>query len=127
MNIESWLEANFGESASIQFSIVALVVYVLYVVAAWKIFTKAGRPGILSIIPIVNIVVIVRIAGYSGWLVLLYLIPIVNVIFNFLLSIRLGERFSKGVFFSIVWLWLLPFVGYFVLGYGRATYREIPR
>lgn len=124
MDFETWLEANANDSATFTLTVAIVALYVLYIIAAWKIFTKAGRPGILSIIPIVNLIVLIRITGYSGWLVLLYLIPIVNVIFNFFLAIRLGERFSKGVFFSIFWLWLLPIIGYFVLGYGQAKYRQ---
>ena len=34
-----------------------LVIYVLSVIAMWKIFTKAGKPGWASLIPIYNIVV----------------------------------------------------------------------
>ena len=33
-----------------------LVIYVLSVIAMWKIFTKAGKPGWASLIPIYNIV-----------------------------------------------------------------------
>lgn len=106
------------------YSIIAVVFYVLWVVAAWKVFSKAGYPGILALIPIVNVIVLVRIAGYSGWLALLYLVPIVNIVFSILVSIRLGERFGKGVFFSLLLLWLFQFIGFFVLGFGDARYRR---
>jgi len=106
-------------------SVVAIVYYVLLVVAAWKMFAKAGYPGILALIPIVNLIVIVKIAGYSGWLVLLYLIPIINIVFAILVALRLGGSFGKGGFFSILWLWLFPVVGYFILGYGGARYQRI--
>ena len=56
--------------------LIALVFYVLVVIGLWKVFTKAGYPGILAIIPIVNVVFLVKIAGMSGWLALLYLIPV---------------------------------------------------
>jgi len=105
-------------------SVVLIAYYVLLVVAAWKMFSKAGYPGILALIPIVNLIVIVKIAGYSAWLVLLYLIPIVNVVFAILVALRLGGNFGKGGFFSILWLWLFPVIGYFILGYGSAQYRR---
>lgn len=104
------------------YGVVAVVFYVLWAVAAWKVFSKAGYPGILALIPIVNLIVLVKIAGYSGWLVLLYLIPIVNLVFTILVALRLGERFGKGAFFSIFWLWLFQFIGFFVLGFGSAGY-----
>lgn len=105
--------------------LIAFIVYLLLVIALWKVFKKAGRPGILSLIPIVNLIVLLRIAGYSGWLVLLYLIPIVNLIFAIFVAVRLGESFGKGGFFSVLWLWLFPIIGYFILGFGESRYRRV--
>ena len=105
-------------------SIAVFAFYVLIAIALWKVFSKAGHPGILAWIPIVNLIVLLKIAGYSAWLVLLYLIPIVNFVFAIFVAIRLGERFGKGGFFSLLWLWLFPVIGYFVLGFGQARYRR---
>lgn len=107
---------------SVGMSIAILAFYILTAIAMWKVFSKAGYPGILAWIPIVNVILLVKIAGYSGWLVLLYLIPIVNVVFAILVAIRLGERFGKGVLFSVLWLWLFQVIGLFVLGFGEARY-----
>lgn len=103
---------------------VAFVVYVLYVIALWRVFSKAGYAGILAIIPIVNAFVLVKIAGYSGWLTLLYIIPIVAFVFHFFVSLRVGERFGKGTLFSIVLLWIFSIIGFFILGYGDAKYTK---
>jgi hypothetical protein len=101
---------------------VMLAVYVLVVVGLWKVFTKAGYPGILAIIPIVNTIFIVKIAGFSGWMTLLYLIPIVNIVFAIIVAIKLGANFGKGGAFSFFLLWLFPFIGYLILGFGGAKY-----
>lgn len=106
-------------------SVVALVFYALFVVASWKMFTKAGYAGILSLIPIVNLIVIVKIAGYSGWMVLWYIIPIANIVMAFFVALRLGANFGKGGAFSFFLLWLFPIVGYFIIGLGSATYRRV--
>lgn len=103
----------------------AIVVYVLVAIALWKVFAKAGYAGILAWIPIVNVIILVRIAGYSGWLALLYLIPIVGWIFAIFVAIRLGERFGKGALFSLLLLWLFSLIGYFVLGFGSSRYRRV--
>ena len=76
--------------------VIALVWYVLVAVALWRVFDKAGYPGILAIIPIVNVFVLVKIAGYSAWLGLLYLIPIVGWIFSIVVAVRVGRGFGKG-------------------------------
>lgn len=102
----------------------SLIFYILVAVALWRVFDKAGYPGILAIIPIVNLFVLVKIAGFSAWLGLLYIIPIVNVVFGIIVAIRVGRGFGKGGVFSFFLLWLIAFVGYFIIGFGRATYTK---
>ena len=102
--------------------IISLAFYVLVVIGLWKVFTKAGRPGILAIIPIVNVIFLVRIAGLSGWLALLYLIPVVNIVFGIIVAIKLGERFGKGGVFSFFLLFLFPYIGYLIIGFGDSRY-----
>ncbi|HAM11899.1 MAG TPA: hypothetical protein DCO91_00960 [Microbacterium sp.] len=105
-------------------SIFGLVIYVIVVVALWRVFAKAGWPGILAIIPIVNMFILVKIAGYSAWLGLLYFIPIANVVLAIIVAIKVGERFGKGGAFSFFLLFLFPFIGYLILGFGDARYTK---
>ncbi len=105
-------------------TVVGIVFYVLLAVALWRVFSKAGWPGILALIPIVNVFVLVKIAGMSAWLGLLYLIPIVNVIFALVVAFGLGKRFGRSGAFSFFLLWLFSIVGYFILGFGSSTYRK---
>ncbi|MGO1538208.1 MAG: DUF5684 domain-containing protein [Leucobacter sp.] len=104
------------------YGIASFILYVVIVIALWRVFSKAGYPGILAIIPIVNAFFLVKIAGYSFWMTLLYLVPIVNIVFGIFVAIRLGERFGKGGVFSFFLLWLFAFIGYFIIGFGGATY-----
>jgi hypothetical protein len=106
------------------YSIWGVVVYVLIAIALWRVFSKAGYPGILAIIPIVNVFVLVKVAGYSAWMGLLYFIPIVNFIFAIVLAFKLGARFGKGGGFSFFLLFLFSVIGYFIIGYGSAQYRK---
>ena len=105
--------------------LIALVFYVLVVIGLWKVFTKAGYPGILAIIPFVNVVFLVKIAGMSGWLALLYLIPIVGFIFGIIVAIKLGERYGKGGLFSFFLLFVFPYIGYLIIGFGESRYRAV--
>jgi len=106
------------------YGIFGVIVYVITAIALWKVFSKAGYPGILAIIPIVNLFVLVKVAGYSAWMGLLYLIPIVNIIFSIVVAVKLGGRFGKSGAFSFFLLWLIPFIGYFILGFGSARYSK---
>jgi hypothetical protein len=105
--------------------LIALAFYILVVVGLWKIFTKAGYPGILAIIPFVNVVFLVKIAGMSGWLALLYLIPIVGFIFGIIVAVKLGERFGRGGLFSFFLLFVFPYIGYLIIGFGESRYRAV--
>ena len=105
-------------------SIFGLVIYVIVVVALWRVFAKAGWPGILAIIPIVNMFILVKIAGYSAWLGLLYFIPIANLVLAIIVAIKVGENFGKGGAFSFFLLFLFPFIGYLILGFGDARYTK---
>ncbi|MFS0911866.1 DUF5684 domain-containing protein [Microbacterium sp. 179-I 3D2 NHS] len=105
--------------------LIVLVFYILVAIGLWKVFTKAGYPGILAIIPIVNVVFLVKIAGMSGWLALLYLIPLVNIVFGIIVAIKLGDRFGKGGLFSFFLLFVFPYIGYLILGFGDARYSRV--
>lgn len=105
-------------------SVIGIIFYVLLAIAWWKVFTKAGYPGILALIPIVNAIFLLRIAGMSGWWVLLYLVPIANVVLAIIVAVKVGDRFGKGGVFSFFLLFLIPFIGYFILGFGDSRYRK---
>lgn len=105
-----------------QYGLLAIAWYVVVAIALWRVFSKAGYPGVLAIIPIVNLFILVKVAGYSAWMTLLYLIPVVNVIFSIFVAIRVGERFGKGGAFSFFLLWLFSAIGYLILGFGGARY-----
>lgn len=119
------ISANVNESLfNVWTGLLTFLWYVLVAIAMWLVFKKAGWPGILALIPIVNIVILVKIAGYSGWMSLLYLIPIVNVVFSIVVAVKVGAAFGKGGAWSFFLLWLIAFIGYFILGFGDATYTK---
>jgi hypothetical protein len=114
----------FTEIFSGTTGVLALIFYVLLAIAWWKVFTKAGYPGILALIPIVNAIFLLRIAGMSGWWVLLYLVPIANIVLAIIVAIKVGDRFGKGGVFSFFLLFVFSFIGYFILGFGDSRYRK---
>jgi Family of unknown function (DUF5684) len=97
-------------------------VIVLYVAELWIVFTKAGRPGWAALIPIYNTYVVIKIAGRPGWWLLLFLIPIVNVVIAIIVAIDVAKAFGKGIGFGIG-LALLPIIFYGILAWGDARYQ----
>ncbi len=104
--------------------LIELAIAVVVIAAAWKIFTKAGKPGWAALIPIYNMVVMLEIVGKPIWWLLLFFIPCVNVIVAILVAVELANRFGQGAGFA-VGLILLPFIFYPILGIGNAQYRPV--
>ena len=98
-----------------------IVFYVLLIIAEWKIFTKAGKPGWHSLIPFLNLYDIFEIAGYSGWMFLTLLIPCVGWIFMILMLVKLAKAFGKGTGFAIGLIFLTN-IFLLILGFGSAQY-----
>lgn len=99
-----------------------VAVLVLLIAANWKVYEKAGQPGWTSIIPIYNIYVLLKIAGKPGWWMILYLIPLVNIVFAIWTMNMVSKSFGKDEGFTIG-LTLLSPVFLPILGFGSATYQ----
>jgi hypothetical protein len=100
-------------------SIISLAISVLIIVALWKVYEKAGKPGWAAIIPIYNIWVLLEIIKKPWWWLLLLLIPIVNIVILIIMIHNLSLKFGKGVGFTIGMI-LLPFIFIPILGFGDA-------
>jgi hypothetical protein len=107
------------------FILCELAILVLIIAGFWKVFTKAGHPGWAAIIPIYNVYILLQIAGRPGWWLLLFLIPLVNVVIAILVAIDVAKAFGKGVGFGLG-LAFLGFIFYPILGFGSDTYTGNP-
>lgn len=103
------------------FFLFCLALGIVVLVAWWKIFTKAGKPGWAAIIPVYNIIVLLEITGRPIWWIALYLIPLVNLGIAIVVNIDLAKSFGKSAGFG-VGLVLLSFIFYPILGFGDARY-----
>ena len=110
--------------AGVFFLTVVFAFVVTVIVGMWKTFAKAGEPGWGVLIPIFNLYLMTRIAGRPGWWTLLMLLPLVNIVFQAIVSIGIAENFGKSAAFGIG-LFFLPVIFYPILGFGEATYQGI--
>jgi hypothetical protein len=102
--------------------LVSLAFLVVMIIANWKIYTKAGKPGWACLVPIYNAVVLMQIVGKSPWLVLLILIPYLGgLILWIIAAIGLANVFGKGVGFAVGLILLSP-IFVLILAFGSATY-----
>jgi len=100
-----------------------IVFGILFIVALWKTFTKAGQPGWAAIIPFYNVYIMLKVAGRPGWWLIWYIIPLVNIVVSLIVSLDIAKSFRKSGVFGFFGLWLFNIIGYLILGFGSATYQ----
>lgn len=104
-------------------AVVTVAVLIFILVTVWKVYIKAGRPGWSAIIPIYGSYILLKVAKRPGWWLILYLIPLVNVITHLVVSIDVAKAFGKSAAFGVFLLWFLPFIGYPILAFSDAQYQ----
>ncbi|MCI8568844.1 MAG: hypothetical protein HFJ11_02545 [Bacilli bacterium] len=101
--------------------IIFFIIGVITIIANWKVFTKAGKPGWTSLIPFYNMYQLFEVAGMNGWMFLLLLIPFVNFIIIIMLNINLAKVFGKDTGFAIGLILFNP-IFMLILAFSDATY-----
>lgn len=109
--------AGFG----IGLYLVMLVLCVVCLIAAAKIFSKAGIAGWKVIVPFYSNYLQYKLVFGNGWLFLLNLIPVVGYVMPFVLEWKLAKVFGKGSGFALLSLFFSP-ITRLILGFGDAEY-----
>ncbi len=104
------------------FILIWLAIVVVLIAAQWKVYEKAGQPGWACLIPIYNIYILLKIVGKPTWWLIMFIIPVVNVIFLIWTINMLSKSFGKDEGFT-AGLIFLGIVFYPILGFGDATYK----
>lgn len=109
------------------YSLFWLVFIVLVIVGLWKTFQKSGKPGWAAIIPFYNAYIMIKIAGKPGWWLILYFVPVVNLIIHIIVSISFARAFGRSVAFGLILIWLFLPIGALILGFGKSKYVGAPK
>jgi hypothetical protein len=117
---ESWSNQLFGGFNGL----IGFIFWVLVIIGGWKMLTKAGKPGWGIIIPFYNTYLLCKVGGSPGWWLILFFIPIVNIIIWLIVALRIAENFGHGAGYGIL-LWLFPWLMLLVLGFGGDTYKNV--
>lgn len=100
-----------------------ILLFLLTVVAYWKIYAKADVAGWKALVPFYNLYILLKIVGRPGWWLLLFIIPVVNIVIAIMVSLDLGKVFGKKTLWSVLLLMIFQPVGIIILGFGNAEYR----
>ncbi len=103
--------------------VLAIIIGFIGIVAQWKLYEKAGQPGIASIVPIWNLIVFLRIVGRPASHIFLFLIPIYGQLYMIpKVYFELCNSFGKR---SIVdYILVIVFNGFYVLNLGLSYEAE---
>lgn len=100
------------------FAVIGLVIGGLSMMGMFK---KAGRKSWEAFIPVYSTVVLFRIAGMSGWMVLLLLVPVANLVALIFLAINLAKVFGQSAGVAVL-TFLFSTIMYFYLSFSSARY-----
>ena len=117
MNSEDVLALMFGGTMFF----VMLACFAIMIIAAWRVFTKAGQPGWAAIVPIYNAIVVLQIVGRPLWFIVLFFIPLVSIVAAIIVCVDFAKSFGKGTGFAMGLLFLSP-IFLLILAFGDARY-----
>ncbi len=107
---------------------VTILIVLVFTIAGWRLFSKAGKPGWAIVVPFYNLYIYTQIIKRPGWWILLYFsiaIPAVGALGIVFLSIidqlRLAKVFGRSEGFG-VGLILLGWVFFPILAFSESHY-----
>ena len=102
-----------------------LALTVFMVIALWKVYEKAHKPGWAAIVPVYNSWVLFEIVGYPGWWAILSLVPFVNIfpaVMTLVAYFKLAKLLGKGDGFAVCNI-LFSYVTMPILAFGKAQFQ----
>lgn len=126
-DIESTVGSSYSNAIAASMAVISVIMIIFFIIgvitiiANWKVFTKAGKPGWTSLIPFYNMYQLFEVAGMNGWMFLLLLIPFVNFIIIIMLNINLAKVFGKDTGFAIGLILFNP-IFMLILAFSDAKY-----
>lgn len=110
------------ENVSLSLTLIWLALLIFMYAALWKVFTKAGKPGWAAIVPVYNAYIMLKIGGKPGWWLVLFLIPVLNIIVIIWMLNMISKSFGKDENFTVGMI-LMSIIFLPILGFGSARYR----
>ncbi|WP_228842298.1 DUF5684 domain-containing protein [Halococcus agarilyticus] len=114
-----------GSALGIVFSLVAIAIVLLTIAGTWKTFQKANEPGWAAIVPIYNFYIMIKIGGNAWWWLIVFFIPLVNIVPAIKIPIDVAKAFGQGIGFGLG-LGFLSFIFLPLLGFGDYEYQGVP-
>jgi len=96
--------------------VIGLAFYVYFAYSLMVIADKTKTPNSwMAWIPVLNAFLMVKAAGKSYWWILLFFIPLVNIVIAVIIWMEIAKRRNKPSWLGI--LMLVPLVNFIIPGY----------
>lgn len=94
---------------------------ILSMIGMWKLFQKADRPRWGALIPFYNAYLLFDIVWGNGYLSLLLLIPIGNIIIGIATGLKMAKAYGQRTIFGVGMIFF-PMIFMLILAYGKSKY-----
>lgn len=111
---------DYMKIVSTAFPMVTIIASIsfLFIYSIELLFMKANKRWWAGLIPIYNVMILSEIAFNKKKLGLLCLVPIVNIIFIFVVFYKIGEKFkANAILTAVLFILMIP-----VIGFGNNVY-----
>ena len=108
------------------FLVIAIAFYIYFAICLMKIAKKTNTPnGWMAWIPIANVILMLQIAKKPLWWIILFLVPIVNIVFGVLVWMAIAKELKKPEWLGAVLMLaplasIIPVIGT-ILGIGATV------
>lgn len=100
---------------------VLFFILIAFHIGLWKMFVKAGRQGWEALIPVYNFYIMLKLTGRPMWWLVLYLIPVINIIVAIGILIDFAKSFGKFAFWEHLASIVFPFIAFPAWGFDKDT------
>ena len=107
--------------------LIVMAVSILMIIAMWRIFTKAGKPGWASFVPIYNMVVMMQIVGRPEWQVVLMFLPFAHIYISIVLPLDLAKSFGKTTGFGVLMIFFPAIMNPILVVQQQPVYGQPPQ
>ena len=109
-------------------TLLSLCAYLISALLLWPVFDKAGESPWKALVPFYSNYTLYEISGFKGWWFFLTLIPTIGQMIGLLLgaltAISLAKKFGKELSWGIIYLFVLPCVGWVMIAVTNMTYNS---
>ncbi len=101
--------------------LISIVLSIALAAGYWKCFEKAGYEGWKCLVPIYNLYLIAQIAKVSPWVLVLFIVPVVNILTTAYIAFKFTQAFGKSTMFSAASTILFP-ITIPMIGFDESEY-----